>query len=31
MGLGLNLELHPNLLDRIEVEENVEPEEGDEE
>ena len=31
MGLGLNLELHPNLLEKIEGEEEVEPEEGEEE
>jgi DNA-directed RNA polymerase subunit alpha len=31
MGLGLNLELHPNLLEQIEGEEMVEPEEGEEE
>ncbi|MCJ7579265.1 MAG: DNA-directed RNA polymerase subunit alpha [Candidatus Aminicenantes bacterium] len=31
MGLGLNLELHPNLLEKIEVEDLVEPEEGEEE
>jgi len=31
MGLGLNLELHPNLLESIEEEEKVEPEEGEEE
>ena len=31
MGLGLNLELHPNLLERLEGEEQVEPEEGEEE
>ena len=31
MGLGLNLELHPNLLEKIEEEEQVEPEEGEEE
>jgi len=31
MGLGLNLELHPSLLERIEGEEQVEPEEGEEE
>ena len=31
MGLGLSLELHPSLLEKIEGEENVEPEEGEEE
>lgn len=31
MGLGLNLELHPNLLVRIEGEKKDEPEEGEEE
>jgi len=31
MGLGLNLELHPSLLEKIEGEEQVEPEEGEEE
>ncbi len=31
MGLGLNLELHPSLLENLEEEEQVEPEEGEEE
>ena len=31
MGLGLNLELHPSLIEKIEMEEEVEPEEGEEE
>ncbi len=31
MGLGLNLELHPSLLEKIVGEENVDPEEGEEE
>jgi len=31
MGLGLSLELHPNLLEKIEGEKEIEPEEGEEE
>ena len=31
MGLGLNLELHPSLLEKIEGDKKVEPEEGEEE